>query len=166
MVPGRYTRAWASAALIFAALTTTQRACVLCAAEEFEGCSIESSRCLKDDVCNGCITGYGREEYQKCYISAVDAYNVSTSSSSDSCRDILLPIPCCQDKASEYSCMDNDVFVEYWECVMVETLDCLIGDLSCSGLGISVSASSRRAVGGGEYAMVVVACAVGLLLLV
>lgn len=88
--------------------------------ESIDGCLAYTSECLDDEVCTECIMAAGTSEYFEC------TRNYDMADSTDFCATVS-GAPCCINEASDANCLENEVFVDYYLCIM-NNLDAL-GDI-------------------------------------
>lgn len=112
--------------------------------DAIEACMVEVTNCEKVDTCYSCMRAdtTSASEALACFEAAgLDEVESSTAT----CEHLVAGV-CCFDLVSEFECLENDQFVEYWTCFL-EVKGCSEEEFTCDhdadiGSGIDDDASS------------------------
>ena len=138
MSSGGLFRLLASAAIILTAITTVHPSEGASSTDDADiNCVTELSACLDDDTCLSCISEYDQTGYTECITTPdYDGFPSISTGTELVCYSATLS-PCCQDEHSDKACMNNDAFVEYWECIIQQLdyvgSDCPVSESTCNG---------------------------------
>lgn len=140
---GGLLRSLVSVTLFFAATTTIGHQPAADATSSADvapnNCAASVAACLESEFCASCVSDYDQGIYEECLTAKLNSLDFS--SASVGCDFQTSIVPCCNDQASQYSCMISDVYVEYWQCFMLD-VGCPVSDISCDGFDRSPDGSN------------------------
>lgn len=126
---------WSTGALLAATATTLVQP-VGASSSSSDECSTLWTACNQDATCPSCSNTYTAE-----YDTCADSISVAGLESSTEYCSVLTERVCCLVSVSYLDCLESDLFMETWLCVL-ESNGCLVDELPCAA-DESVSSDSR-----------------------
>eukprot|EP00903_Cladosiphon_okamuranus_P012423 g11640.t1 len=131
------------------------------AEEAIEECPAEFASCQDDPVCVQCAGGVTLEtedQWQSC---------LSSVSTNDICTGFGITLCCLDEMTPGVSCMANEAFLRYYECIFETATHEGCSDWSCSEIGVSILSGSdttdtmTNVGGGGELSGITISSDLG-----